>query len=130
MNIPIRNLAVRTHVSHDSPGSRVFEALANPYRRQLLLAMYEANPQDDHDPDPLDLLDPGQSSDDLEVNRFRMDHIHLPKLADMGFIEWDQESGELSKGPEWAAVAPLLGLIHDHQDELPDEWLSGPSPDG
>lgn len=109
--------------------SRVFDALANPYRRQLLLALFDANPQDDDDLDPLDLLADGETSDDLAATRIELRHSHLPKLADMGFIEWDRESGELSKGPNWTEIAPLLRLMHDHRDELPDEWLSGLSGD-
>ena len=112
------------------PTNRVFEALADQYRRQLLLALYESNPQDDRDLDPLDLLEAGKTVDDLDVDRLRLRHVHLPKLADMGFIEWDQESGKLSKGPNWAEIAPLLRLMHDHRDELPDGWLSGPTGDG
>jgi hypothetical protein len=86
--------------------------------------MYEANPQDDQDLDPLGLLEQGQTTDALDVTQISVNHSHLPKLADMGFIEWDRESGELSKGPEWEEIAPLLTLIYDHRDELPDEWLS------
>lgn len=43
----------------------------------------------------------------------------------MGFIEWDRDSGELSKGPNWEEIAPLLRLIHEHREELPDTRLSG-----
>lgn len=105
---------------HDS---RAFEALANRYRRQLLLALFEANPQDDGDLDPLDLLKQGETTADLDVTQVELHHAHLPKLADMGFIEWDRESGELSKGPNWNEIAPLLQLMQNHQDELPDGWV-------
>lgn len=107
------------------PDSRAFDALANSYRRQLLLALFDENPQDDDDLDPLDLLVEGETADDLTATRIELTHMHLPKLADMGFIEWDRESGELSKGPNWKEIAPLLRLMHEHRDELPDEWLSG-----
>ena len=49
--------------SNDSLSTRAFEALANPYRRQLLLAMFEKNPQDDDDLDPLRLLEQGGGVD-------------------------------------------------------------------
>ena len=116
-------------MSSRPPTDRVFEALANLYRRQLLLAMFEENPQDDDDLDPLNLLKPGVPTDDLDTTQLNLEHVHLPKLADMGYIEWDRESGELSKGPNWEEIAPLLQLMYDHGDELPDEWLSGPSSD-
>jgi len=71
----------------------------------------------------------GGTTDDLDATQVNLEHVHLPKLADMGFIEWDRESGDLSKGPNWDEIAPLLQLMYDHQDELPDEWLSGVSSD-
>lgn len=111
------------------PDVRSFEALSNSYRRQLLLALFDANPQDDDDLDPLDLLAEGESTDDLAATRLELTHSQLPKLADMGFIEWDRELGELSKGPNWDEIAPHLRLMHEHRDELPAEWLSGLSSD-
>ncbi|UPV77103.1 hypothetical protein M0R89_22055 (plasmid) [Halorussus limi] len=116
-------------MSKELHSSRAFEALSNRYRRQLLLAMFETNPQDDDDLNPLRLLKQGETTEDLDVTPVSLQHVHLPKLADMGFIEWDRESGELSKGPNWEEIAPLLRLMYDHQDELPDEWLSGVSSD-
>lgn len=111
------------------PDSRAFEALAHSYRRQLLLALFDANPQDDDDLDPLDLLAEGETTDDLAVTRLELTHLHLPKLVEIGFIEWDRELGELSKGPNWREIAPLLQLMYEHRDELPDEWLAGLSSD-
>ncbi|PSP33128.1 hypothetical protein BRC64_04530 [Halobacteriales archaeon QH_10_67_22] len=54
------------------PDVRVFEALANGYRRQLLLALQDANPQRDDDLDPLDLLVDGQSEADLAVSEVEL----------------------------------------------------------
>lgn len=55
--------------------------------------------------------------------RIGLTQVHLPKLADMGFIEWNQETSEISKGPDWDEIAPLLQLMHDHWDELSESWL-------
>jgi hypothetical protein len=96
------------------------EALSNSYRRQLLLALLFENPQDDTDCDPLDILDDAAKADLLET---QLVHAHLPKLQAMGFIDWDRESGSISKGPDWDRVGPLLTLIHNHQDELPVGFL-------
>jgi hypothetical protein len=41
----------------------------------------------------------------------------------MGFIRWDRDANEISKGPNWGDIAPLLILIEEHEDELPDDWL-------
>lgn len=105
-----------------SDTSRVFEALAHPYRRQLLVALLEANPRADDDLDPMGLLAAGET-DEPAVTEEGLIHLHLPKLVDMGFIEWDRDAGEISKGPDWETIAPVLQLMHDHREELPDDWL-------
>jgi hypothetical protein len=96
------------------------DALSHPYRRQLLVALLEANPQDDDDTDPMNLLDGEDESEVLETSLY---HAHLPKLEDLGFIDWDKETGQISTGPEWEHIEPLLQLIENHSDELPDDWL-------
>ena len=101
--------------------SNVFEALSNPYRRQLLLSLRDHNPQDDRDRDPLNVV--AEHEADETVLRTQLVHTHLPKLDDMGFIEWDREHNEIRKGPNWDEIAQILRLIADHRDELPDGWL-------
>jgi hypothetical protein len=96
------------------------EALSNPYRRQLLLALLEHNPQDDSDQDPLRHATDAEESEEL---RTELVHNHLPKLEEMGFIEWDRETNEIRKGANWDDIAPLLELIENHRDELPPGWL-------
>lgn len=112
-------------MSVPTASSHIFDALSNPYRRQLLVAMLESNPQAEVDIDPMNLLAPGES-EDITVTKEGLIHVHLPKLADMGFIHWDRKTGKISKGPNWETIAPVLRLIHDHSDELPEDWLIGP----
>lgn len=100
---------------------RVFRALSDRYRRQLLVAMLEHNPQSDDNIDPLETLDPAER--DTVRLQTELLHNHLPRLEAMEYVEWDRESGEISKGPEWDELAPLLHLIEDHREELPDGWL-------
>ena len=97
------------------------EALSNRYRRNLLVALLEHNPQDDDDLDPLNATTP--SGSDLDVLQTKLFHNHLPKLEEMGYIEWDRERNEIMTGPDWEEIAPLLRLIDDHQDKLPEDWL-------
>lgn len=99
--------------------SQAFEALANPYRCRLLLALFDANPQTDDDVDPVGLLAEEDPSDNHVTTRLEVAQLHLPKLAEMGFIEWNPEVGELSEGPNWTEVAPLLRVIHGTCGELP-----------
>jgi len=103
------------------PIDKALEALSNRYRRHLLVALLKHNPQDDDDVDPLNSTTPsGSDLDDLQMKLF---HTHLPKLDEMGYIEWDQARNEIRTGPNWQEIAPLLRLIDDHRDELPERWL-------
>lgn len=98
----------------------MLDALTNQYRRQLLVALSEHNPQEGDDPDPLCLL---ADSEEPTVDTAELRHNHLPKLEAHGFIEWHRETNEISRGPRWDEIAPLITLIEEHREELPDGWL-------
>lgn len=108
--------------------TQAFEALADPYRRALLVALSESNPQNDDDLDPLNLVVTGDA-DSLAVTEAELIHIHLPKLTHMGFIHWDRASGEISTGPHWETIAPILRVMDTHAEELPCDWPLGPLPE-
>ncbi len=95
------------------------DALAHVQRRKLLVALLEENPQDET---PTVVADSKEDSDAVE-RLVSMHHVHLPKLADYGFIEWDREAHEVMKGPNFDEIRPLLELLGDHEDELPEDWL-------
>ena len=50
-------------------------------------------------------------------------HNDLPRLTDMGYIEWDDETELITRGPKFDEIEPLLELIVDHGDELPPDWI-------
>ncbi|MEA5388103.1 transcriptional regulator [Haloarculaceae archaeon H-GB11] len=95
------------------------DALADVQRRKLLVALLEHNPQDDA---PVVIADSESESDAVE-RLVAMQHVHLPKLADYGFIEWNKETHEVAKGPKFDEIRPLLELLENHEDELPADWL-------
>lgn len=95
------------------------DALAHVQRRKLLIALLAENPQDET---PTVVADSEENSDALD-RLVSMRHVHLPKLADYGFIEWDKEAHEIMKGPNFDEIRPLLELLDDHEDELPKDWL-------
>jgi len=105
------------------PDPGIYEALVHPYRRRLLLAMLKADRQNAAYPDPLAFT--GVRGGSPERRRVAMVHIHLPKLDDMGIVRWERETAELSKGPKWEELAPLLRWMEQHRDELPEGWLPG-----
>jgi hypothetical protein len=96
------------------------DALAHRQRRRLLLALRESNPQD-YGP-TASQTDGGDDEDDGLDVLVEMHHVHLPKLEDYGFIEWDREADEVRKGPRFETVDPLLELLDDHREELPSNW--------
>jgi len=99
----------------------VLELLANVYRRRVLVELGNHNPQDADDAQlPEDVI---ITDDDLATFRTQMRHVHLPKLEDAGLVEWDREANVLRRGPRFEEIRPLLKLMADHADELPDDWI-------
>ena len=52
-----------------------------------------------------------------------MNHVYLPILREYGFIEWNRDANEVSKGEDFEEIRRLLELLVDHEDELPRDWL-------
>jgi len=98
---------------------RMFETLRHPYRRRILQLVNKHNPRDE---DEFDVEKLATEDDDLELLTTELYHIHLPKLAEAGYIEWDKDTHTIRRGPNFDEIAPLLRLMTDHQDELPDGW--------
>ncbi|MDS0221987.1 hypothetical protein NDI54_11580 [Haloarcula sp. S1AR25-5A] len=44
-------------------------------------------------------------------------HQQLPKLAEMGFIDWDRETHRVTRGPEYERLRPLLDFLYEHRDD-------------
>lgn len=93
----------------------MFEILSDRYRRLILLSLKREAIKTESDL----LL---RSDSDHRETEIALVHNHLPKLEDEGFIEWDREAGQISKGPQFDEIAPLLELMENHADELPPDW--------
>jgi len=52
-------------------------------------------------------------------------HQHLPKLAEMGFIRWDDERKVVTRGPRFEQAAAVLRALEADASELPDELVHG-----
>ncbi len=46
-----------------------------------------------------------------------MFHVHLPKLEDYGYIEWNKETDQIIKGPQFDEIRPLLECIASNDAE-------------
>jgi len=97
----------------------LLDALGHVQRRKLLLALIVHNPRND---DPV-VIDEDESAGEELTRLVAMQHVHLPKLERYGFIEWDQDTNQVSKGPNFDEIRPLLKIIDDHVAELPNEWV-------
>ena len=94
----------------------IFEVLADRYRRRLLVALIDRNPM--------------TVSTRAERNRERSPtaddpiqkrHVHLPKLAGYGFIDWNREQDIVVKGPRFDEIEPVLELLIENGDVLPED---------
>lgn len=101
------------HVSLDL----VLNALADRYRRKLLTELLNDNPQDINSFIASKVNGKNITAEQLKI---RMAHIHLPKLEDAGFIEWNQDTHDAQRGSRFEEIYPLVELLNNHTDEPPD----------
>ena len=114
----------------------IFEALANEYRRRLLIDLLDRASRRVSRPSGAsweiseaneELLNRHLSStravDDADETLVRLHHVHLPKLADFGFVEWDRDAHVVARGPRFDEIRPVLELLDGRRDDLPATWL-------
>lgn len=94
------------------------DALGDRQRRLLLVSLLEHNPHDD-----TPVHGSGLEDSSTMEHAVLLHHVHIPKLEAGGYIEWDPDRQEVSKGPNFEEIRPLLELLVDHEAELPDNWL-------
>jgi hypothetical protein len=111
--------SVQTDGGSSAGLDRMFDALKHPYRRRILVLVNEHNFRDE---DEFAAEEITTDDDDLELFTIKLYHVHLPKLVEAGYIDWDEEARTIGKGPEFEEIAPLLRLMADHRDELPADW--------
>lgn len=95
------------------------DAVADIQRRRLLLKLMEANPQPASQVGSPD----SESEADVDERAISMEHLHLPKLIDLGIIEFASDGQEVVKGPNFDQIRPLLELLDNTSDELPEDWV-------
>lgn len=89
---------------------RTADALAHPYRRQLLVALTQHNPQvveegldEKHALESLQGDEIGGEDAEIELT-----HHHLLTLEDYGYIRRDEITGTISTGQNWGELEPFL----------------------
>lgn len=94
-----------------------FEMVSNVHRRRLLLSLLVHNPQPDRPAEP----DRSDRAADERALTIELRHVHLPKLAAAGYVEWDRSTGTVIKGPRFDELEPLLTLLRENHEELPSD---------
>lgn len=97
----------------------VFSALSNTPRRRVLSTLADRDPRNTAEFQSAELA---IHDEEREAARVMLHHTHLPKLERAGFIDWDRGSDTITRGPNFEDIHPVIRLLHDHRDELPDEW--------
>jgi hypothetical protein len=92
-------------------------SLAEKDRREILLALLE---------DQSVSVDAAVSSTD-EPNQgsavtVGLHHQHLPRLEDMGLIEWDREASAVERGPRFEEFRPLLETLDENAEQYAWDW--------
>lgn len=98
------------------PFDAALDALGHARRRELLYALLDRDERDGLQVVPVDSTDGPDTPDRLVA----VDHVHLSKLAEYGFVDWNRETDEVTRGAEFDGIVPLLRLLSDHEGELPD----------
>ena len=92
----------------DSRVDRLFDALSNVLRRQLLVALRDRTAAGELQV-PLDaILDAMPVDTDAHHVQIGLVHNHLPRLSDYGYVEWDENRHTVSRGPRWTDIEPFL----------------------
>lgn len=100
--------------------STALESLAARDRRRLLNDLRRDGPLELEEPATVVVDGSGRDLDELAAE---LRHVHLPQLAEAGYIEHDAENGIVRKGPKFDEIEPLLRLMTDHAEELPEGWF-------
>jgi hypothetical protein len=93
----------------------VADVLAASERRKLLVALTEHNPQNE-------LAVADDATGDAHERLVMMRHVHLPKLAEHDLVDWDERSHEVTRGPAFDEIEPVLTLLTDNEGDLPADW--------
>lgn len=85
----------------------VMESLQKSERRTILLSLLK---------DPRECsIEQLQESIAAERAQQRLYHLHLPKLEEAGYIDWDPDSGRVSRGPNFSEVEPLVRFLDGYE---------------
>lgn len=101
----------------------IHDVLSADPRRQLLHSLMDADPGESA-PLPESAANP-TTPPDPENLRMELKHVHLPKSVDRGFILWDNDPFQASRGPEFEKIEVVFDALFSSVDDFPDSIVIG-----
>lgn len=127
-------------IESEAIGDDAFDALASEYRRQLLIELLDRDRKRVSaltgtaaeiaaaDEDLLAKhLSGTRAISGVDEDLLRAHHVHLPKLDDYGFVEWDPDDRTVTTGPRFGEVRPLLEFVVDRREADPPVRIGAPA---
>ena len=101
------------------PLNTMFDVLRHGIRRHILVELADHNPRTEAEFEAEAFVADAGNPDSVNIE---LHHIHLPNLADAGFINWDAQTETITRGPRFSEIEPVLETFDDYQDSLPGDW--------
>ncbi|GAB7017888.1 hypothetical protein [Halostagnicola bangensis] len=102
---------------------RVFTALSAEPRRQVLISLLNASPEEF-----VEL--PGAATSpaldcELRELRSRLIHRHLPVLEDYEFVRWEMDPFLVRRGPKFEQVGDVIAVLLDLPETVSVQLVTG-----
>lgn len=108
--------AARASPSEAEAQDELFGQLSHPVRRRVLHRLVDADGEGE-----LPYEDIGADATLSTAEEVALHHVHLPKLAAAGYVDWCPGEGTVRRGPRFGSIAPALELLDANRDRLPGE---------
>lgn len=89
----------------------MLNALSASDRRRVLRAMSDRTLRHEDE-----FTADGTNATGRERTRTKLYHVHLPKLADNDYVEWNPDEETIRQGPRFDEIAPLLESLDGHME--------------
>lgn len=112
--------------------NEAFDAMADLRRRQLLVDLLHADPQaiptlssvsqevlQAHESLLREYLSGPQEIENVAKATIRTHHVHLPKLVQYSYIDWNHDDSVVTKGASFDDVRPLLEVVEKEYEDTP-----------
>lgn len=120
----------------------VFDALADVQRRRVLIQLLNSDSEavphissasqevlQAHEKVLQEYLSGSEEVADADKAVVRTYHVHLPKLVESLYVDWDRGNHLVTKGANYDEVRPLLELVDERREEQQIEAIVQPAGD-